>query len=125
VKYWTAHTKPEAEPILLREGFSWGALIFGPFWLAAQRAWVPAVLALAAEVLAAVLLREPFSLVVGCGLALFLGLTGRDLCRWSVEHRGYTLTQVLAARDEAEALGRLLVRRPDLARHFMPPEAAR
>jgi hypothetical protein len=125
VTYWTAYTKPHQEPILLREGFSWGALILGPFWLAWQRAWIPAALVLAAEVLIVVLLREPFATVLELGLALFLGLTGRDLCRWSVENRGYTLTQVLAARDEAEALGRLLSRRPDLARHFMPPEAAR
>jgi hypothetical protein len=113
------------EPILLREGFSWGALILGPLWLAAQRAWIAAAIALAAEILIVVLVPDPFAIVLQLGLALFLGLTGRDLCCWAVENRGYTLVQVLAARDEADALRCLLGRRPDLARHFMPPEAAR
>jgi hypothetical protein len=125
VKFWTAHIKPDAEPVLLREGFAWGAFFFGPFWLAAQRAWIPAAIVLAVEVLIPVLARGPVSAAAELGLALFLGLTGRDLCRWSVAQRGYTLAQVLAARDESEALARLLARRPDLARHFMPPEAAR
>ena len=35
------------------------------------------------------------------------------------------LAQVVAARDEAEALARLLDRRPDLAGSFLPPQAAR
>ena len=125
MKIWTAHTKSDAEPVLLREGFSWGAFFFGPFWLLAQRAWIPAAIVLAVGLLIPVLARQPISVVLELGLALFLGLTGRDLCRWSIEHHGYTLTQVLPARDETEALGRLLDRRPDLARHFMPPAAAR
>ena len=52
-----------------------------------------------------------------CWLALvvLLGLSGHDLRRWSLDHRGYLLTQVVAARNEPEALARLLARRPDLA----------
>ena len=28
--------------LLVREGFAWGALFLGPFWLAAHRAWIAA-----------------------------------------------------------------------------------
>ena len=54
-----------------------------------------------------------------------LGLTGHDLRRWSLENRGYLLAQVVVARDELEALARLLERRPDLKGSFMPPGTAR
>ena len=55
MKIYTALLKADAEPVLVREGFSWGALIFGPFWLAAHRAWIAAAISLAAYVLIAVL----------------------------------------------------------------------
>lgn len=123
--FWTAHLRPDAEPILVPEKFSWLALIFGPFWLAAHKAWIPAVIVLVIEVLFAVLVPDPFSYVLDAGLAILVGLLGQDLRRWSIENRGYLLTHVIAARDETEALGRLLLGRPDLVRHFMPPESAR
>jgi hypothetical protein len=125
MKYWTAHLRPDAEPVLVREGFSWGALVFGPFWLLAQRAWIAAAIALAANVAITLLLESPLDIVLSAALALLLGLSGHDLVRWSMESRGYLLTTVLAARSEAEALARLLAARPDLAGRFMPPGAAR
>ena len=125
MKMWTAHLRPDAEPILVPEGFSWLAMIFGPLWLAVHRAWIPAAIVLALDVIGAFLLPEPLSFVLDAGLAILVGLSAQDLRRWSIENRGYLLTHVIAAGDEAEALGRLLTGRPDLARHFMPPEAAR
>ena len=56
---------------------------------------------------------------------MLLGLSGQDLRRWSLDHRGYLLAQVIAAQNELGALERLLTRRPDLAGTFLPPETAR
>ncbi|MGE0225404.1 MAG: DUF2628 domain-containing protein [Acetobacteraceae bacterium] len=122
---WTAHLRDGAEPVLLREGFSWGALIFGPFWLLLHRAWIPAAITLAAEILVILFVPDPFDLLLDAAIALLLGLSGFDLVRWSMETRGYLLTHVLAARTETDALARLLTARPDLAGRFMPPETAR
>ena len=58
-------------------------------------------------------------------LMVLLGLSGHDLRRWSLDYRGYLLAQVVVARDELDALARLLDRRPDLKGSFLPPEAAR
>ena len=58
-------------------------------------------------------------------LAILLGLSGQDFRRWSMDHRGFTLAQVIAARSEPDALGVLLARRPDLAGSFLPPGATR
>jgi hypothetical protein len=114
-----------AAPVLVREGFSWGALIFGPLWLAAHRAWIPAVLTVVATVVILFLATAGVAVVLMAGLILLLGLSGHDLRRWSLDHRGYLLGQVVAARNEIGALERLLTRRPDLKGNFLPPEAAR
>ncbi len=118
MKVWTAHLRRDAEPVLLREGFSWGAFLFGPLWLAARRAWVPAALSLLAFVLIAALAPPPVADILVPGLAWLLGLTGRDLARWSMAQRGYIETHVVVARDEGDALSRLLANRPDLIARF-------
>ena len=125
MKFWTAHLRDDQEPVLLREGFSWGALLFGPLWFAAHRAWIPAALLTAAHIGAQLFAPEPIDLVLTVGLAVLAGLSGHDLRRWTLEQRGYLLTNVLAARSEAEAMGRLLTGRPDLAGRFMPARTAR
>jgi hypothetical protein len=123
--FWTAHVRAGTPPVLVREGFSWGALFFGPVWLALHRAWVPAVLSTVAFVLIVLLTDDSLSLALLAALILLLGLSGHDLHRWSLEHRGFLLAQVIAARNELEAMERLLNRRPDLGGSYLPPEAAR
>ena len=125
MRFWTAHVRADAAPVLVREGFSWGALLFGPLWLAVHRAWIAAVLALAASVLIVVLAKTDIAAALLATLMVLLGLSGHDLRRWSLDYRGYLLAQVVGARDELEALARLLDRRPDLKGAFLPPEAAR
>lgn len=123
--FWTAHIRTGAAPVVVREGFSWGALLFGPLWLAVHRVWIPAALALAALVLIVVLAQDSLQVTLLATVVVLLGLSGHDLRRWSLDHRGYLLTQVVAARDELEALQHLLERRPDLKGSFLPPQAAR
>ena len=114
MRFWTAHLKADAEPKLLREGFSVWALLFGPAWLAFHRAWIPAVLMLCAEV-ACGLLPSRLAMVAPFALAWACGMFGRDMVRWSLERQGWLLAHVIAAPDEEAALGRLLAARPELA----------
>jgi hypothetical protein len=120
VKLYSAHLKADAEPVLLREGFSWGALIFGPLWLLAHRAWIAAGLSFAAFVLIAVFAPEPAGTILSAGLAVILGLIGNDLRSAALEHRGYALLHVLAARGPDEAWMRLIANRPDLKARYRP-----
>ena len=46
MRRYTVHLRSGAAPVVAREGFSWGALFFGPFWLAGQGAWIAAGLLL-------------------------------------------------------------------------------
>jgi hypothetical protein len=120
MKTYSALLRPNAEPVLVREAFSWSALLFGPFWLATHRAWIAAAITLAAYVLIAVLAPRPAAGILTVGLMLIVGLIGNDLRRWALEHRGYLLVHVLAAGNSDDALMRLLTHRPDLAARFRP-----
>jgi hypothetical protein len=123
VKIYTALLKHDAEPVLVREGFAWGALFFGPVWLFAHRAWIAGAISLAAYVLTGVLVAGPAAAILAVGLALILGFAGHDLRRWALEHRGYLLAHVLAAADRDDAFMRLLTLRPDLAVRYRPEPA--
>jgi hypothetical protein len=124
VKIWTVHERPRVDPVLVREGFSLGALIFGPFWLASRRAWLPAGAALLVSILILAVVRPPALLILTLGLAVILGLSGRDMVRWSLARSGYAQTGIVTARDEDEARVRLLMTRPDLVDQAMIAETA-
>lgn len=123
--FWTAHLRNETEPLVIPERFAWGGLLFGPLWLALHGTWIPAIVVLALDILIGVLAPRPADIVLGCALALMVGLLGHDLRRWNLQARGYLETHVLSAPTEADALSRLLTLRPDQARHFMPARNAR
>ena len=121
MNFWTGHARPGAAPVLVREGFARGALAFGPLWLAAHRAWIPAALVLAADLSIFTLTTGVAQAALLLALAVWLGVSGHDLCRWSMRLRGFALIQVIAARDETEALARWLDYQPELADALLPP----
>ena len=114
MRFWTVHLRPGSEPVLVREGFSWAALIFGPVWLLLARAWIAAALTIAAGVMIGWLTNDFAGSILSLALALCLGFYGHDLQRWSLERRGFRLTHVLAARNEDAAWARLYEARPEL-----------
>lgn len=120
MRFYSAHLKADAEPIVMREGFSWGAFLFGPLWFAMHRAWIAAVITLAASIVIVVTAGPLTCAVLLLGLAIALGLTGHDIWRWALEQRGYLLMHVFATRDADEALLRLIDQRPDLADRYRP-----
>lgn len=107
MKIYTAHLRAGRVPVLVTEGFTWGALLFGPLWLLWHRAWVVALLSLVPLGLA--LLAPPaWRPVLSFGVLLLLGFSGRDLVRWSLARRGYALAHVVAGRGRDDALLRLM-----------------
>ena len=125
MKIFTAHLRlaqlpPGAPPVLVKEGFAWGALLFGGLWLLARRAWVPGAIAIACAVLIGALVPAPARGILEAALAVGLGFSGWDLVRVSLAWRGYALAHVVAAPDADAALLRLLAQRPELAAAFFP-----
>ncbi len=114
MRIYTAHLRQESPPLLVREGFSWGAALFGPLWLLLQGAWIAFALSLAAAVLLAVLAHGGAAVVLWGAYAWLLGLCGHDLRRWGLERRGYTLEFVVEARTLDAAYARLFTSEPEL-----------
>jgi hypothetical protein len=93
--------------LFVKEGFCWPALIVPLFWLLFRRMWI--VLAIFVALLIGVELVRRMTGLAGVSLlivllALFLGVVGNDLRRWTLARRGYFLIDVVEAgsRDEAE-----------------------
>ena len=123
MRIYTAHLAPGHAPRLVREGFSFGAFLFGPLWLFAHRAWVAGAISLALLIGVGVvggLFGGSIPLILLLGYAALLGWSGRDLCRWSLGRRGYEESHVLAGRDSDAAYVRLITRDPTLAASDLP-----
>ncbi len=115
MRSYNAYVKQAAEPVLLAEGFSLWAFLFGGFWLLAQRAWIAAIIVLCVDIAGLMLLPDRVQLPFGLAVGWLVGLFGREIVGWSLERRGFDLAHVGAARDEDAAYARLMAARPDLA----------
>lgn len=81
--------------VLVRDGWSWGAFLFGPFWLMAHRHWLTgffALIGLALIVAAIVTLPVPSGAMAALWLlvAWLFGLEGSSLRRFALRRGGYT-----------------------------------
>lgn len=125
MRSWTVHLPPGAAggsvpatatgrpPVLIPEGFSIWAFIFGPFWLFAHRAWLLGVLVLLGLILIN-FLPDPYGIASALAAHLLLGFQGQDLRRWTLRRRGWRLAHVVQGRDAEGALVRLLQAEPRL-----------
>ena len=111
---FTSHLKPGRPPVMVKEGFSWGAAFFGWIWLLFHRAWIPAALVFAASLLLLRLTTSLNSPAPAVAVFLLQGLFGRDLWRWSLSLSGYQPGPPVAATNQDGALARLLIERADL-----------
>lgn len=106
---YTLHTGADrTPPLLLREGFSWAAFAFAPFWLLRHGLWLAL---LAYLVLAAALIGfapDSFRGLGLVGLHLLAGFEGRDLLRLRLARLGRPERGVVLAHDEDAALWRAL-----------------
>jgi hypothetical protein len=114
MRIYAVYLKDHRAPVLVRDGFSFWALVFGPFWLLVHAAWIPAVLLVALEVLLRVILPPPVAGIAVLGLAVLVGLHAQDLRGWSLARRGWRLGAVVSGRGSDDAYARLLAEERDL-----------
>jgi hypothetical protein len=91
-----------------RIGFSYFGFVFGPFWLAAQRLWLPLLVYIAFAALMAFLFTvgvfaAPAALALDLLAGMFIGLEGRNWVGSKLASRGLPLVDIIEARDEDEA----------------------
>jgi hypothetical protein len=136
MRVWTVHlppgaapasvpstAKPKAAPVLLREGFAFWALVFGPLWLLRHGCWLGGLAAGALMLAGGTLLPAPLDLAVLLGVHVMLGLHGQDVRRWTLRRRGWKLMHVVLGTDEEGAMVRLLDQQPRLGSLFMERDA--
>jgi hypothetical protein len=114
VRRYAAYVREGRAPVLIADGFSFWAFLFGPLWLFAVTAWIPGILVLALDVFLRVALHGPAQTILGFAVAWLVGLFGRDMHGWSLSRRGWRLAHVVAGRGEDAAYARLLTARPEL-----------
>lgn len=108
MRAFTLHAAPGHPPRLIREGFSWGAFIFAPFWLLRHGVWL-GLLAYAAGFAAVAALAPPGWHGLGLlALHLLAGFEGRDLLRDRLARQGRGTRAVIFGMDEDMALLRAL-----------------
>jgi hypothetical protein len=118
MKTYTLHLASDARPgdpdaleraILVRDGFSWGAFLFGPLWFFANRLWLAGLAILAAYLALGVTLRfgglpAGPRFLIALLAAILVGLEANSLRRWTLRRGGRPAVDVVARRrrDEAE-----------------------
>ena len=106
-KIFTVHEKPEMhEPtervVLVREGFSYAALVFHVLWLAANRLWLAGFIYAATSVTLmeighAIGLSPITTVMLQLLLQALLAANAYDITRWQLNRQGYREAGVLIA----------------------------
>ena len=110
---YTVHIPGNGEverAVFLRDGFSWGAFVFGPMWLLMRGAWISGT-AVVLGILISVAALQAYGVgaeylaILVLLLMLFLGFEATSLIRLDLKLRRYSLAGVVAAvkPEDAEA----------------------
>ena len=120
------------EAVLVRDGFSWLALLFSPLWLLWHSLWVEALLVFAVFCLLAALGEMAGFGVAGAALillvSLFVGLEGQNLRVAALRRRGWREAGVVEAQRMADGdirYAATLETVPEPAAPALVPDAAR
>ena len=95
--------------VIVKEGYSWTAMVFSVLWAIWHRMWIVAIVLLAGLLLVGILamqlqLGENLQSLVSMAVAFILGNEAEHLRAWSLERAGYREVGVVEAHslDEAE-----------------------
>ena len=100
---------PDYEFTLIKEGFSWPALLFNIFWALWHRLWlvavalfvIPLVLAIASNIIG---LAPAGKAVLGLGWLVIVGMTGNDVRRYFLACNGFVDRGVADGKTMDDAL---------------------
>ncbi len=119
MRVFTVHARSGdagSAPVLVREGFSWGAFLVPTLWFLLHRLFLAAFLHAVAVAVILIAVPAPWAGWTLLALQLLVGYEARDLYRRGLARRRYKLAALVVAPDEDSAYGRMAEQRPDLAR---------
>lgn len=113
---FTVHEPPAApadkldraeQIVFVREGFSFYGLLLGPLWLLFNGFWLAALIAITASAVLIVLLiamgaGTPWIVAVIAAAHLVVGFEGRNIERWTLSRRGWSMLGAVSGRDVEE-----------------------
>jgi hypothetical protein len=99
--------------LFLKDGFSWAAALFAPFWMLAHRLWWQlagylAVLALLLAAGSAFALQENWIVLGVLALNLLVGLESGPLRMWSLARRGWKSLGAVSGKSLSECERRFI-----------------
>jgi hypothetical protein len=122
LRAFTVHTRAwsaeaDGDALLIKEGFSWPALVFGPFWALWHGMWKTAIVLFAAAIaitLAATLggFSGGAESAVSLAVQAATGLWANDWRRHVLARKGYVETTAVLARNLRDAEERFLFSAP-------------
>ncbi len=125
MRFYSVHLRrhgldPDRDIVLVKEGFSWPALLFSFLWALWHRLWLAAAaIFLAVTTLnAAVYWLRPDALsqaALSLGLGVIVGYLGNDFRRRKLTKLGFAFAGAVSGDDPDQALRRYLDNQPDLA----------
>ncbi len=126
MRMYTAYVRhggldPDRDVVLVKEGFSWPAFVFGPLWALTRRLWLAAavfaLILVGSEMVMRAFVRDEIAMtILTLILSATFGWVGNDLRRRKLERRGFAFRGVVAGGDIDAALARFLDSTPGLAR---------
>lgn len=139
---FTVHEPPAAPPdrldraeqiVFVRDGFSLVATALGPFWLLFNGLWLAAAIALTTTVTLVVALYaggagSAWIVAVLAAIHLVIGFEGRNIERWTLARRGWSMLGSVSGRDVEECERRFfegwLPRQPFIGHASLASQAA-
>ena len=120
---------PERDIAMVKEGFSWPALLIPPLWLLYQRLWLALFIVTVTGLLLDVGLdlagADPVTVfIAGAGFSLFIGFSANDWRRMKLAAHGHRMTGIVAADDHDGALRRYFDLHPYEPRPFHQSSSA-
>ena len=121
MRVYTVHVPPfshrESDPVLIKEGYSWPAFLFGPLWMLIHGLWLAFVALVVVTILLGVAadafgLGQVPQVIVSLAIAVLVGAHGNDMRRYGLARRGYRDGGVVAARNIDEGLARFIDAEP-------------
>ncbi|RAI42159.1 DUF2628 domain-containing protein [Rhodoplanes roseus] len=102
--------RPDGQPVdpdrvrFVRDGFSWGAFLFGPLWMIRHRLWLVLlcwvlVMAGFGVIYATISVPGGGRLLVSALIALLIGLESATLRRWTLLRSGWRDSGIVVADD--------------------------
>ena len=108
-----------AKLVLVKDGYSLAATIFGPLWALVLGLWETAIIIFVFYTLMGFLISELIDgtnavMAAQVGVAILIGIVANELRRWNLDRRGFEERDTVLGSDAADAERRFFEANPDV-----------